>query len=133
MSLHDWLYTFYFNDMKSMDYNLKRQYKRLCKILFPMPISILNIIPLYCFLFAVSKRTSARPFVASCLSFSTFRDDIFMLGGQDAVVVWRLNEDTRKLSQTTVTLGKVKRNITNLLVRHVYYKTYLYSYSKTFR
>ena len=64
----------------------------------------------------MSKRTSARPFVASCLAFSTFRDDIFLLGGQDAVVVWKLNEVTRKLSPTTVTLGKVKRSITNLLV-----------------
>ena len=71
--------------------------------------------------FVVGKRSSARPFVASCLAFSTFRDDIFMLGGQDAVVVWTLNEDTRKLSQTTVTLGKVKRNITNLLVSKIYF------------
>ena len=94
-----------------------------------MPISILKKMHLCSFIFAVSKRTSARPFVASCLSFSTFRDDIFMLGGQDAVVVWRLNEDTRKLSQTTVTLGKVKRNITNLLVRHLNCNTYLYFYS----
>ena len=47
MSLHDWPYTFYFNDMKSMDYNLKRQYKRLCKILFPMPTSILKKIFLF--------------------------------------------------------------------------------------
>ena len=39
-----------------------------------------------------------------------------MLGGQDAVVVWKFNEESRKLSQTSVTLGKVKRSITNLLV-----------------
>ena len=70
-------------------------------------------------LISVSKRTSARPFVASCLAYSTFRDDVFMLGGQDAVVVWKFNEDSRKLSQTSVTLGKVKRSITNLLVSTV--------------
>ena len=37
MSLHDWPYTFYFNDMKSMKYYMKRQYKRVCKIIFKCP------------------------------------------------------------------------------------------------
>ena len=41
MSLHDWPYTFYFNDMKSMEYHIKRQYKRPCKIIFNS-ISILK-------------------------------------------------------------------------------------------
>ena len=49
-----------------------------------------------------------------------------MLGGQDAVVVWKFNEDSRKLTQTSVTLGKVKRSITNLLVSNFIHRNILF-------
>ena len=66
----------------------------------------------------MGKRTSARPFVASSLTFSPLRNDIFMIGGQDALHVWRLDMQNKRINQTAINLGKIRRNITSLMVSH---------------
>ena len=89
------------------------------------PHEELNQQSINCVSFAVGKRSSSRPFFATCLTFSPYRDDVFMVGGQDALHVWNLDFDKNKLTQSAVNLGKIKRNITSLMVSCSTIKTIL--------
>ena len=39
-----------------------------------------------------------------------------MVGGQDAVHVWKLDEETRKAKNSIIPLGKIKRTISDMEV-----------------
>ena len=41
-----------------------------------------------------------------------------MVGGQDAVHIWKLNEETKKATSSIIPLGKIKRTISDMVVRH---------------
>ena len=68
--------------------------------------------------FLVCKKTYDRPFVATKLLFTPCFDHIFMVGGQDAVHIWKLNEETKKATSSIIPLGKIKRTISDMVVRH---------------
>ena len=53
----------------------------------------------------VCKKTFDRPFVATKLKFTPHFDHVFMVGGQDAVHVWNLDERTKKATNFIVPLG----------------------------
>lgn len=90
----------------------------------------------------VGRKKYDRPFVSSCLAFSQHRDDIFIVGGQDAIQarlkhnyleyfrwiqnkdrvffmfkVWKFDETDKKLSNTMISLAKIRRQINVLMVR----------------
>ena len=67
--------------------------------------------------FPVGKKTYGRPFAPSSLCFVTGRDDVFVAGGNNAVQVWTFDSDSRKLHSDYFGLGKLKRNIVNMMVR----------------
>ena len=69
------------------------------------------------FFVSVCKKTYDRPFVATKLKFSLDYDHIFLVGGQDAVHVWKLDEETCKAKNTIIPLGKIKRTISDMVVR----------------
>jgi hypothetical protein len=73
----------------------------------------------YCTLtFSVGRSSFGRPFSASCVCFVPERDDLFLVGGgQDTVQVWSLDKFNKKLECSVVGLGKLKRSISNMLVR----------------
>ena len=54
--------------------------------------------------------------MATKLKFSLDHDHIFMVGGQDAVHVWKLDEETRKAKNSIIPLGKIKRTISDMEV-----------------
>lgn len=64
----------------------------------------------------VCKKTYDRPFVATKLKFAPEFDHIFMVGGQDALHVWKLDEGTKKASNSIIPLGKIKRTISDMVV-----------------
>ena len=64
----------------------------------------------------VCKKTFDRPFVATKLKFTPHFDHIFMVGGQDAVHVWNLDERSKKATNFIVPLGKIKRTISDMVV-----------------
>jgi len=64
----------------------------------------------------VCKKTYDRPFVATKLLFTPCFDHIFMVGGQDAVHIWKLNEETKKATSSIIPLGKIKRTISDMVV-----------------
>ena len=64
----------------------------------------------------VCKKTYDRPFVATKLKFTPNFDHVFLVGGQDAVHVWNLNEQTKKASNFIIPLGKIKRTISDMVV-----------------
>lgn len=66
--------------------------------------------------FLVCKKTYDRPFVATKLKFAPHFDHIFMVGGQDALHVWKLDESTKKAANSIIPLGKIKRTISDLVV-----------------
>ena len=66
--------------------------------------------------FAVCKKTYDRPFVATKLKFTPNLDNVFMVGGQDAVHVWKLDELSRKANVSIIPLGKIKRTISDMVV-----------------
>ena len=68
--------------------------------------------------FLVCKKTYDRPFVATKLLFTPCFDHIFMVGGQDAVHIWKLNEETKKATSSIIPLGKIKRTISDMVVRY---------------
>lgn len=41
-----------------------------------------------------------------------------MVGGQDAVHIWKLNEETKKATSSIIPLGKIKRTISDMVVRY---------------
>ena len=53
----------------------------------------------------VCKKTFDRPFVATKLKFTPHFDHVFMVGGQDKVCVWNLDERTKKATNFNVPLG----------------------------
>ena len=42
-----------------------------------------------------------------------------MFNKQDAIHVWKVDVDERKMTQTSINLGKIRRNITSLMVSHM--------------
>ena len=67
--------------------------------------------------FPVGRKTYGRPFAPSSLCFVAGRDDVFVAGGNNAVQVWTFDPESRKLDNEYVGLGKLKRNIKNMMVR----------------
>ena len=66
----------------------------------------------------MGRKTYGRPFTPSSLCFLAGRDDnVFVAGGNNAVQVWTFDPDSRKLDNEYVGLGKLKRNIKNMMVR----------------
>ena len=65
---------------------------------------------------SVCKKTYDRPFVATKLKFSLDYDHIFLVGGQDALHVWKLDEETKKAKNSIIPLGKIKRTISDMVV-----------------
>ena len=45
-----------------------------------------------------------------------------MVGGQDAVHVWKLDEETRKAKNSIIPLGKIKRTISDMEVTTIMLK-----------
>ena len=66
--------------------------------------------------FLVCKKTYDRPFVATSLKFAPNFDHVFLVGGTDAVHLWKLNEETRKATNSIIPLGKIKRTISDMVV-----------------
>lgn len=62
------------------------------------------------------KKTYDRPFVATKLKFTPDFDHVFMVGGQDAVHVWKLDEMSCKANVSIIPLGKIKRTISDMVV-----------------
>ena len=65
----------------------------------------------------MGRKTYGRPFAPSSLCFVAGRDDVFVAGGNNAVQVWTFDPESRKLDNEYVGLGKLKRNIKNMMVR----------------
>jgi hypothetical protein len=54
--------------------------------------------------------------VATKLEFSPEWDHIFIVGGQDAIHIWKLDEEIKKASNQIIPLGKIKRTISDMVV-----------------
>ena len=67
--------------------------------------------------FPVGRKTYGRPFSPTSLCFVPGRDDVFVAGGNNAVQVWTFEPESRKVDNEYVGLGKLKRNIKNMMVR----------------
>ena len=66
------------------------------------------------------KKTYDRPFIATKLKFTPNFDHVFLVGGQDAVHVWKLDERTKKASNFIIPLGKIKRTISDMVVSTIF-------------
>ncbi|XP_040577005.1 uncharacterized protein [Lepeophtheirus salmonis] len=64
------------------------------------------------------KKVFGQPFVPMSLSFLPGRDDVLVVGGLDALVLWRVDEE-KKLSCVRITFGKIKRSVSDLFVKRV--------------
>ena len=54
--------------------------------------------------------------MATRLKFAPNFDNVFLVGGTDAVHLWKLNEETRKATNSIIPLGKIKRTISDMVV-----------------
>ena len=63
----------------------------------------------------MGRKTYGRPFTPSNLCF--VNENVFVAGGNNAVQVWTFDPESRKLDNEYVGLGKLKRNIKNMMVR----------------
>ena len=64
----------------------------------------------------VGKKTYGRPFVPSCMTFHPKHDDILFTGGQDCLQIWTFDAHNHKLTFKDVSMGKLKRNASVLMV-----------------
>ena len=64
----------------------------------------------------MGKKSYGRPFSPTCLGFLSGRDDVFVAGGSNALQMWTVDREAKKMESSYVGLGKLKRNIRNMTV-----------------
>ena len=66
--------------------------------------------------FLVGKKKTGFSFVPTSMAFVPGLETAFFAGGQDAIQVWTVDPEAKKLEQATTMLGKIKRTLVTLLV-----------------